>query len=184
MVAVLAVNETRKGHEMTAHPALDLAFMAAFTFLVVFAVVTDVTRLIIPNWISISLVALFAAFIVIGGRPLPFGTHALVAAAVLVLGFAAFAAGWMGGGDVKLMAALALWAGPDAVAPFLFYMSLIGLALALAVRAAMNYLRWFENAEGVIELSRLFPRWVRRGLTPYGFAIGVGALMTIPARFF
>ncbi len=103
---------------------------------------------------------------------------------MVVFGFGAFAAGFMGGGDVKLMTAVALWAGPDKVLPFLLFMSLAGLALALVIVTGTFYLRWNENAEAAGGISRLFPRWIRRGLTPYGFAIGVGALMTIPVRFF
>jgi prepilin peptidase CpaA len=166
------------------HADLSLAFMAAFTFLVVHAVISDVTRLVIPDWVSIALVALFALFLVLGDKPLPPVRHALVAAAVLLPAFAAFAAGYMGGGDVKLMTALALWAGPDKVLPFLLVMSIAGAALAAVVVSGTYYLRWNEAAEPASGLSRLFPRWVRRGLTPYGFAIGIGGLAIIPARFF
>ena len=166
------------------HADLSLIFMAAFTFLIVYAVVSDVTRLVIPNWVSIALVALFAAFLLLGSKPLPAIQHALVAAAVLLLAFAAFAAGLMGGGDVKLIAAVALWAGPDKVLAFLLAMSLAGAALGLVIVGGTFYLRWDAAAEPATGLSRLFPRWVRRGLTPYGFAIGVGALATVPGRFF
>jgi prepilin peptidase CpaA len=166
------------------HVDLSLAFMGAFTFLVVYAVISDVSRLVIPNWVSIALVALFAVFLLLGSKQLPAVQHALVAAAVLLLAFAAFAARLMGGGDVKLIAAVALWAGPDKVLAFLLFMSLAGAALALVIAAGTFYLRWDEAAEPATGVSRLFPRWVRRGLTPYGFAIGVGALATIPGRFF
>ena len=166
------------------HGDLSFAFLTAFTVLVVYAVITDVSRLTIPNWVSIVLVAMFPAFLLLGGKPLPAHQHALIAAAVLLLGFAAFAAGFMGGGDVKLMAAVALWAGPDKVLPFLLCMSLAGVALAFVILAGTLYLRWNGTGEPATGLSRLFPRWVRRGLTPYGFAIGVGALATVPAQFF
>jgi prepilin peptidase CpaA len=166
------------------HATLSLALMAVFTFLIVYAVLSDVTRLVIPNWVSVTLVALFAVFLLLSGRPLPAIQHALVAAVVLLLAFAAFATGLMGGGDVKLIAAVALWAGPDKVLPFLLFMSLAGAALGLVIAGGTFYLRWDEAAGPAKGISRLFPRWVRRGLTPYGFAIGVGALATIPDRFF
>ena len=166
------------------HDAASLAFMATFTFLVTYAVITDVKRLIIPNWVSVALVALFVAFLLFDPKPLSPLQHAAVAALVVLLGFAVFAAGFMGGGDVKLIAAVALWTGPDMVLPFFLYMSLAGAALALVIIAGSLYLRWDGSGEPATGWSRLFPRWVRRGLTPYGFAIGVGALATVPARFF
>jgi len=166
------------------HGDLSFAFLTAFTVLVVYAVITDVSRLTIPNWVSIVLVAMFPAFLLLGGKALPAHQHALIAAAVFLLGFAAFAAGFMGAGDVKLMAAVALWAGPEQVLPFLLCMSLAGMALAFVIVAGTLYLRWNGTGEPATGLSRLFPRWVRRGLTPYGFAIGVGALATVPAQFF
>jgi prepilin peptidase CpaA len=163
---------------------LRFAFLAVFTFLVAYAVITDVSRLIIPNWVSIALVMLFIAFLLLGGKSLPVLQHALVAAAMLLLGFAVFAAGFIGAGDVKLMAAVALWTGPDKLLPFLFYMSLAGAALAFVIVAGGLYLRWIDVREPATGLSRILPRWVRRGLTPYGLAIGAGALATVPAQFF
>jgi prepilin peptidase CpaA len=160
---------------------LSFLFTAAFTFLVTYAMASDVSRLIIPNWVSLALVALFAAFLVLGGKPVPAMQHVLVAVAMLAIGFAAFAAGLMGAGDVKLMAAVALWAGPAKALAFLLWMSLAGAALALLIMAGSFYLRWDGTGDPAAGLSRLFPRWVRRGLTPYGFAIGVGALATVPA---
>ncbi|MBN3820406.1 peptidase A24, partial [Paraburkholderia sp. Se-20369] len=49
----------------------------------------------------------------------PFAGHVVLAAAMLLL-FGAFRhAGWMGGGDVKLAAAVFLWAGPALAFPVL-----------------------------------------------------------------
>jgi prepilin peptidase CpaA len=166
------------------HVNVSLAFMAAFAFLIAYAVTTDVSRLTIPNWVSVALVGLFAGFLMLGSKELPVLLHAGVATAVLLLGFALFATGVMGAGDVKLMAAVALWAGPEKVLVFLMYMSLTGAALALLIMVGTFCLHWNGTGEPAAGLSRLFPRWVRRGLTPYGFAIGVGALLTVPTNIF
>ena len=114
-----------RGHQM------NMAFAAAFTFLVIYAVISDVTRLRIPNWVSAALIALFVAFLAIGGKSLPVAEHVLVAACVLAGGFALFGLGWMGAGDVKLMAAVALWAGPSKALTFLLVTGIAGAALAL-----------------------------------------------------
>jgi prepilin peptidase CpaA len=61
--------------------------------------------------------------------------------AVLLAGFVFFSFGWLGGGDVKLLAAGAATLGlPDAV-PFVIYTALGGGLLALVVAAATGRLR-------------------------------------------
>ena len=67
-----------------------------------------------------------------------------VAAAVFVFGFVLFARQLIGGGDVKLIAAVSLWAGPEHLALFALVTSLAGGVLALG---SLWYRRW----HGVIE---------------------------------
>jgi prepilin peptidase CpaA len=159
----------------------SMAFAAAFIFLVTLAVLSDLSRLKIPNWISLALVALFFAFSATGSDPSSVLLHMLVAAMVFAGGFAMFAAGWMGAGDVKLLTAVTLWAGPGKVVALLFITSLTGAALAITILAGTFYLDWDGSGRAPTLVSRMFPRWVRRGLTPYGFAIGMGALLTVPS---
>ena len=80
-------------------------------------------------------------------------------AAVFVVLAAAFYAGMMGGGDVKLAAALALWFPPGATIKFLVFMSLVGGLLTLLI------LVWHraKQREG-------------RPQIPYGVAIAFGGL--------
>ena len=77
-------------------------------------------------------------------------SHAGAGALVLVIAFACFAFGWIGGGDAKLAAAAALWFGFDHLLDYLVYASLFGgapdaaavadaaVAAALCARAAKN----------------------------------------------
>lgn len=73
---------------------------------------TDVTAYRIPNWIPLVILALFPAFALASGLP-PHQVlgHGAAFAAALAGGFALFAWNKLGGGDVKLFAAVALWAG-------------------------------------------------------------------------
>jgi prepilin peptidase CpaA len=88
-----------------------------------------------------------------------------------------FAAGWIGGGDAKLFAAVAPWLGWPAIASFLMVTALAGGALALLllnVRAA-----WLKPYLAGA------PAWLARLATsdeavPYGVAIAVGALVAFP----
>jgi prepilin peptidase CpaA len=81
------------------------------------------------------------------------------AAIVFAVLAAAFYVGMMGGGDVKLAAALALWFPPVGTIKFLVWMSLAGGLLTLGILA------WHRarRREG-------------RPQIPYGVAIAVGGL--------
>lgn len=89
-----------------------------------------------------------------------------VAALVFGLFTIAFHFGAMGGGDVKLLAALALWLPPGAVLKLLVIMSLAGglLTLAMVIRHRL------KDAEGKLEI-------------PYGIAIAFGGFWLISERF-
>lgn len=118
----------------------------------------------IPNRLNAA-IALFA--------PLWWWAHALplwpevaihvgVAAAVFAIFAAAFAAGLMGGGDVKLVAALALWLPPWGVGRLLVLMALVGGVLTLLVAAEHKWRRRPGQPE-----------------IPYGIAIAAAGLWII-----
>jgi prepilin peptidase CpaA len=85
---------------------------------------------------------------------------------VFVLLAAAFYAGMMGGGDVKLAGALALWFSPVSTVKFLVLMSLAGGVLTLFVVA----LHRVRKREGRPEI-------------PYGVAIAFGGLAILAQRY-
>lgn len=89
-----------------------------------------------------------------------------MAAGVFALLALAFWAGMMGGGDVKLAAALALWFSPASTVKFLVLMSLAGGLVTLVV----------------VVLHRLRKREGRPEI-PYGVAIAAGALAILAQRF-
>ncbi len=89
-----------------------------------------------------------------------------VAAAVFALLAGAFYAGMMGGGDVKLAAALALWFSPGSTLKFLVLMSIAGGVLTLML----------------IVLHRLAKKPGRPEI-PYGVAIAFGGLWILAQRF-
>ncbi|HEX8554877.1 MAG TPA: prepilin peptidase [Sphingomonas sp.] len=86
-----------------------------------------------------------------------------LAVAVFVPFAGAFALGWMGGGDVKMIGALALWLPLGAFANMLIMMSLAGGAITaiLMIEARMR------RRKDAIEV-------------PYGIAIAMAALIALP----
>jgi prepilin peptidase CpaA len=134
----------------------------------VFAAVVDVRTFTISNRLNAA-VALCAPlyWLSVSLSPWPgMAVQVAAAAAVFTLFAGAFYAGMMGGGDVKLAAALALWFPPIGILKFLVLMSLAGGVLTLLVLA----LHRFRKREGRPEI-------------PYGVAIAFGGLAILAQRF-
>ncbi|WP_029908912.1 prepilin peptidase [Caulobacter sp. UNC358MFTsu5.1] len=157
---------------------LQFALLLVFPALVVVAGLKDATSYTIPNWISLALIAAFAPVALVSGASLAtLGLCLAAGLAALLVGMGMFAAGWIGGGDAKLFAAVVLWLGWPAAGPFMLVTALAGGALTLGLLSLRS--GWFEP---VLAGS---PPWVRKlgakdGDIPYGVAIAVGALMAFP----
>lgn len=109
--------------------------------LTVWAAATDLRHYIIPNKLTVALFASGAIWILVSGvAP---GPHLASFACVLALGFAAYALGFFGAGDAKLLAVLALWTGPQIAISLVLQTLLFGAVLAFVwmlsrpVRAAL-----------------------------------------------
>src|ERR1043166_1053662 len=76
------------------------------------AALNDVRTYKISNWLCLALVGLFPLYVLTAPQEVYWAQHLLVAGAVLMVGFAMFALGLLGAGDVKMLTATALWAGP------------------------------------------------------------------------
>ncbi|MXP27552.1 peptidase [Porphyrobacter algicida] len=129
-----------------------------------FAALTDLRRRQIDNWLNITIALGAPLFWWASGLAL--WPDVAIQLGVAVAAFAVFAAmfalGMMGGGDVKLLTALALW-----VAPMIFVKLLIIMALAGGVLTVVM---------GFWHIAR---RQRDRLAIPYGVAIAVGALWVI-----
>jgi prepilin peptidase CpaA len=146
---------------------LDQLVFGAFAALLVWAALTDARGYFIPNKLPLAIAAL---------APTYWLSHSVsafpalaVGAAVFGLGLILFARGLLGGGDVKLMSAVALWAGPALVLPFLFATAIMGGVLSLAM---LPIFKWRGGSATLAQTS-----------VPYGIAISAGGLF-VAARLF
>ncbi|HET9231101.1 MAG TPA: prepilin peptidase [Vitreimonas sp.] len=156
---------------------LSVLTIAVFAGLLIYAACFDVARMIIPNWVSVALAVSFPVFALMQGvEPLIVGLHLLVGAGALVVGFFLFHGNIIGGGDAKLLAATATWAGVAGFAPLFFWMAISGGVLALALMTARKWTPHVEGAPGFV--NKLL---ISGGGIPYGVAIMCGGLMSIPA---
>ena len=129
------------------------------------AVWTDVKHREVPHWIIGTLVSLWALTAIFAPEALNGGPLSGIAcgAAVLIVGFVLHALGWLGGGDGKLLAAMAMWLGPADLGLALLATGLFGIVLALPA---------------LLRLSTLFRD---RGI-PYACAIAPPAATILAAR--
>jgi prepilin peptidase CpaA len=136
--------------------------------ILIVAAVIDVHTFTISNRLNATVALLAPVYWLSIALPLWPGMAIQLAAGALVfiLLAGAFYAGMMGGGDVKLAAALALWFSPSGTVKFLVLMSLAGGLLTLGVLA------WHRarKREGRPEI-------------PYGVAIAFGGLAILTQRF-
>jgi prepilin peptidase CpaA len=88
---------------------LDTARLLLFPALMAFAAASDLFTMTISNRVSLALIAGFIVLAVLGGMGLnDILMHFGAGAAVLAVAFACFAMGWVGGGDAKVAASVAL----------------------------------------------------------------------------
>jgi len=102
----------------------------AFAGLLIAAAASDWRSLTVPNRYSLALVALFPSYAIAFAGSVDWMSHVGFGAAAFAAGFVLFALRFCGGGDVKLFAAVALWAGPLLFVPMLFYTTAAGGVLA------------------------------------------------------
>ena len=150
----------------------DLTFsdmMALFlALLLVAAAAIDIRTRTIPNPLNAAVALLAPLAWLAAGLPLwpDAAIQIAVALGVFLLFAAFFYLGMMGGGDVKLAAAIALWLPPVATLKFIVITSLAGGVVTLAT---MIWHRWRRH-EGTPEV-------------PYGVAIAFGGMWLLAQRF-
>ncbi|HEX4914588.1 MAG TPA: prepilin peptidase [Vicinamibacterales bacterium] len=162
---------------MTFGGYIQLTAAAASMILLIVAAVSDVARYRIPNTVVIGIVAAFALG-AIGNFAWPaILWPVLAAAAMFLLGAGLFAAGLFGGGDVKLIAAMALWTGFADLPRFLLIMGaaggLLGFAFLIKRQRTTSVANPAAHATSTAMPSEAAPA-LRKSRIPYGVAIAVG----------
>jgi len=155
--------------------------LVAFAIMLVVAGWQDLRTLKIANPLSLATVAAFAVWAAAGvalGRmsAATLGVTIVCSLVVFAIGAAGFAAGIVGGGDVKLLAAASLFAGSAHMVDFLAVTALVGGLLGLALLAGAPIGPVTPASDGTLR-ARL------RANLPYGPAIAAGGLWVVAARY-
>ena len=149
--------------------ALTYALVGGLAIALIYSIYTDVRYRLIFNRVT-SLIALAAPayWAATGGFNLPeIGLHLLTATIVFIFFLIAFRFGAMGGGDVKLFAALALWWHWIDVVRMVLYASILG-ALVTIVFVMIHKAKQQDGKARI----------------PYGVAIALAGLWIAGERIF
>lgn len=142
--------------------------LIALIVLLTAAMVQDATRLRISNVLTALVLFTALAAMILSGLTLDLWQNFTVFAVLLAVGSLLFARGVLGGGDVKLIAAVALWAD------FLTAMRLISSILIAGGLLALVFIVYRVSRGG---------KWMKRsgegGGIPYGIAISAGTMLII-----
>jgi prepilin peptidase CpaA len=157
-------------------PTTAVAVLALVTSGVALAwsAVSDIRTYQIPNTASALIVLSYLVFAACVPAAPRLGALA-VGLAVLALGLFLFVRGSMGGGDVKLLAAVSVWSGPHLLAAFAIVTGLVGALLAGLLLSPLRRImpRAPENVTASAGIAAL------RQPMPYGFAIAAGGLFVL-----
>lgn len=155
---------------------LHVVSLVLFATGLCWAAVTDFLSLRIANATSLAIVLLYPAFVLTHPGTVDWLAAVAIALVVFVLGAVAFAMKKFGGGDVKLLAAAALWAGPEQIGPLLFATAFAGGGLALiSMSRARLWLPYLIAAGG----GDIRGRALMKLELPYGVAIAIGGLVVV-----
>ncbi len=142
--------------------------IAVLASLLLAAAAQDLVQLKISNLTTSAILALAIVTILIVGPGWLLWQNLVVMVVTLFAGTLLFAAGKLGGGDVKLLAVSGFWFDFGGVGTFLIAVALSGGVLALMILLA----RSLRQGDGESNILFLRPG---SGI-PYGVAIAVGAL--------
>ena len=148
--------------------ATEILLLSILTVLLVAAAVTDIRSRIISNRLNIAIAVLAPLYWLASGIPAWPDMALQIALGIAIFGaFAAlFALGLMGGGDVKLLAAVALWFPWQAIGLLLLIMAMIGGIVTVVTVVHHRLSRRLGQPE-----------------VPYGVAISLAAMWLVGQRF-
>ena len=147
-------------------------FLFLFSSLLVFAAISGLRAFEIANFVSaVGAFLFFPAAFFTQLDAVVLASHLLVAGMVLGVGFGLFVANLLGGGDVKVLSAVALWCGLDDILPLLFWVAVAGGILA----GMLFFFRLAKIPKWALSSDWLANLHSETGV-PYGVAISTGAL--------
>jgi prepilin peptidase CpaA len=147
------------------------AWLAGLLYiLLVVAALQDGWKMRISNWVSGAIAVGAFVAVAMDGPIVGLWQNLALFVGVLAIGTFFFARSWMGGGDVKLLAAGALWCDFTSGWKMLVAVALAGGAETILILLARKF-GWSDRTLERVEFLR------KRGGIPYGIAIAAGLIL-------
>ena len=159
---------------------LEAIIFVVFAFCMAFAAFSDLLTMTIANRVSLLLVVTFAVVAPFTGMDwATYGMHFAAAGIVLAVTFTLFAIGGFGGGDAKLLTAIALWCGySDVLVEYMLTAAVLGGILTVQLVLWRGSFAAFYAGARFAFLEKLGRTDVG---VPYGIALGAAGLITAPS---
>lgn len=156
---------------------LLLLLFFIFPLLMIYAAISDLLTMTIPNMISLVLLIAFGVIVFIEGYSFSqIAMHISASVLVLMICFGFFAAGWMGGGDAKLASVISLWFGFDPLLNYFLLASVFGGGLTLLIL----WIRSFPLPSFIFNWAWAARLHDKKTGIPYGIALSAAALIIYP----
>ncbi|NIX78385.1 A24 family peptidase [Microvirga terricola] len=160
--------------------AIIAKYIASLCFVVaiIWAGAADLVTMQIRNRLILFLLTSYAVFAPLSGVGWSeIGWAVTSAGGILLFMFVLFGFGWVGGGDAKLAAVVALWLGADHTLAYVLHTALFGGIFTILI---------LQFRLTVLPVQCLTVPWIMRlhapgGGVPYGVAIAAAALFVFPA---
>ena len=152
--------------------------IAVFAVILIAAAIGDFRSFRIPNSLVLAILMLYPAHVIAAPAAVAWPYALIFAFVILAIGAGFFAANMMGGGDVKLMAAVSLWAAPHHLVSFFIITLLVAMLVAcvMAVRMAATDARSPHGWSVMAAVTSIRHVPILKMSVPYGVGISAAGL--------
>ncbi len=161
---------------------VDMILLALYIALLCLAAGYDVATLRIPNLINLGIVGFFLLRGAIDPLGFPWLVHLAAGFAMFLIGVMAFNSRLMGGGDVKLLAATALWTGLPELSAHLLLTALGGALFGLLMLAARRLVRPLLKGASLARAHWIPSSFAFGAAVPYAVPIAASAIFVAVAQ--
>lgn len=147
--------------------------IACFVSLVLVAAASDITAYRIPNIVVLMMIVLYPIYVVVSPGEEQWLFSLGLFAVTIAIGVPLSLYGVFGAGDMKLLAAILLWAGPTLAAPALVVATMAGGLISLLMLSKMKFV--IASALASIGRESLGKMLLAKNM-PYGLGLAFGGI--------
>ena len=147
--------------------------IACFLALVLVAAATDIVMYKIPNSVVLMIIALYPIYVIVAPGEQEWLWSLGIFALTIAIGIPLAHFRILGGGDMKLLAAILLWAGPALATPALVVAAVAGGLVSMLMLTKVRFM--IANAFSVIGKESMGKMFLAATM-PYGVGLAFGGV--------